>query len=146
MNEPDFHEMGPIDYVLIEWRDAEPSGEAVPLLIDLVENGTIRLLDVALIAKDEDGNAAWLNAGDEEALSGLEELLGAASGMLNDDDLHEAAEALDAGTYAALIVFENSWAAPFATAVRRNGGEVVATGRIPIQAIVAALDAAEAAV
>ncbi len=78
-------------------------------------------------------------------MAGLEELLGAASGMLDQGDLQEAAEALEPGTVAALLVFENSWAAPFATAIRRNGGQLVASGRIPIQSVVAALDAADAA-
>ena len=78
-----------------------------------------------------------------EAIEGIEELLGASSGLLDEDDLSEAAKALEPGASAALIVYENSWAAPFATAVRRNGGQLVASGRIPVQALVAALDAAE---
>ena len=143
MNDTDVTEMGPIDYILIEWRDTAPTGEALPLLMDLVERGTIRILDIALIAKDEDGNAASVGAGDEAAMAAFEELLGAASGMLDQGDLEEAAEALEPGTIAALLVFENSWAAPFATAIRRNGGQLVASGRIPIQSVVAALDAAE---
>src|SRR5689334_14398231 len=97
MSETDFTEMGPIDYLLIEWRDAEPTGEAAPLLMDLVERGLIRILDIALIAKDEDGTAAAIDAVDEEAMAGLEELLGAASGMLDQGDLQEAAEALEPG-------------------------------------------------
>lgn len=144
MNETDITEMGPIDYILIEWPDQQPQGEAAPLLIDLVDRGIIRVLDVSIIVKDEDGSAAALGAADVAAIEGLEELLGAASGMLSNDDLQEAAEAMEPGTSAALIVYENSWAAPFATAVRRNGGQLVASGRIPVQAVIAALDAAEA--
>ena len=145
MSETDLTEMGPIDYLLIEWRDAEPTGEAVPLLMDLVERGLIRILDIALIAKDKDGTAGSMGVSDDEAMSALEELLGAASGLLSQDDLQEAAEALEPDTIAALLVFENSWAAPFASAIRRNGGQLVASGRIPIQSVVAALDAADAA-
>jgi hypothetical protein len=144
MTTEEITEMGPIDYVLIEWADGQPRGEAAPLLIDLVERGIIRILDLCLVAKDEGGEVSALQAADVEAIEGLEELLGASSGLLDGEDLEEAAKALEPGAAAALIVYENSWAAPFATAVRRNGGQLVANGRIPTQALIAALDAVEA--
>jgi len=131
-------ELGPIDYVLIEWK-GEPTGEAVPHLVDLVDRGIIRLLDIAFITKADDGSVATLeltDLGDEFAV-----FEGASSGLLGDEDHSEAAAALGAGTSAALIVFENSWAAPFATAVRRAGGELVASGRIPAQDLLDALEA-----
>jgi hypothetical protein len=141
----ELNEMGPIDYLVIEWPGRQPTGEAVPHMIDLVDRGLIRILDLAFIAKAEDGSVAALeiaDLGDEvEAFAAFE---GASSGLLSDEDITEAAAALEAGTSAALLVFENLWAAPFATAVRRSGGQLVASGRIPVQAVLAALDAAEA--
>jgi hypothetical protein len=136
-------EMGPIDYLIVEWPDRQPTGEAAPYLLDLVDQGLIRILDLAFIAKGEDGSIARLeiaDLGDEFAV-----FAGASSGLLGDDDADEAAAVLEPGTSAALLVCENSWAAPFATAMRRSGAQLVASGRIPTQALIAALDAAEAA-
>jgi uncharacterized membrane protein len=144
MNTQELDEMGPIDYVLIEWPGRQPTGEAVPHLVDLVDRGIIRLLDLAFITKDEDGNVAGVEI--SEIADQVEEMKvfeGASSGLLTDDDTAEAAEALEPGTSAALLVYENSWAGPFAAAVRRSGGQLVATGRIPIQALLAALEAEE---
>ena len=137
-------ELGPIDYVLIEWPDRQPSGEGVPILIDLVDRGIIRILDLTFITKGEDGAIAGLELADVGAIEGFEQLVGASSGLLGDDDTAEAAAALEPGTSAALIVYENSWAGPFAAAVRRNGGQLVAGGRIPAQAVLDALDEVEA--
>jgi hypothetical protein len=138
-------EIGPIDYILVEWPDQQPNGEAVPHLIDLVERGIIRILDLALFMKGDDGSVAAVEI---ESLGGEAEQLtvfaGASSGLIGDSDLEEAAAALEPGTAAALLVYENSWAAPFATAVRRNGGQLVASGRIPVQDVLEALDALEA--
>jgi hypothetical protein len=138
-------EIGPIDYVLIEWRGRQPNGEAMPHLIDLVERGVIRILDVAFIAKDEDGSVAGIELADlGEDGAQLSVFEGASSGLISDEDVGEAAGALEPGTSAALLVFENSWAAPFVAAVRSSGGELVASGRIPAEDVLAALDAAEA--
>jgi hypothetical protein len=144
MSAEDIDEMGPIDYVVIEWPDRQPSGEGVPILLDLVERGIVRIIDLAFITKAEDGTVAALELADVGAIEGLEELVGASSGLLDESDVAEAGEALEPGTSAALLVYENSWAAPFAAALRRNGAQLVANGRIPVQAILAALDAAEA--
>jgi hypothetical protein len=137
-------EMGPIDYLIVEWPDRQPTGEAAPYLIDLVDRGLIRILDLAFIAKGEDGSVAALeiaDVGDEvEAFAAFE---GASSGLLSDDDVAAAGEALEPGTSAALLVYENRWAAPFAAAMRRTGAQLVASGRIPVQDMLAALDAAE---
>ena len=135
-------EMGPIDYLVVEWPDRQPTGEAAPYLLDLVDRGLIRILDLAFIAKDPDGSVARLeiaDLGDE-----FEVFVGASSGLLSDEDADQAAAALEPGTSAALLVYENTWAAPFATAMRRSGAQLVASGRIPTQALIAALDAAEA--
>lgn len=144
MSTEQLQEMGPVDYILIEWRDRQPNGEAAPHLIDLVERGIIRILDLAFISKDADGNVGAIELADVAAVEGLGELVGAASGLLSEEDTAEAATALEPGTSAALIVFENSWAAPLATALRNNGGELVASGRIPVQSLLEALEQAEA--
>jgi hypothetical protein len=138
-------EIGPIDYVLIEWRGQQPNGEAMPHLIDLVERGVIRILDVAFIVKGEDGSVAGVELADlGDGAAQLSVFEGASSGLISDEDVGEAAGALEPGTSAALLVFENTWAAPFVAAVRRSGGELVASGRIPAEDVLAALDAAEA--
>ena len=134
-------ELGPIDYLLVEWPGKQPNGEALPHLVDLVDRGLIRILDFAFIKKEEDGSVIQLEIADlgDEILV----LEGASSGILSDEDTSEAAQALENGTSAALLVYENSWAAPFASAVRRSGGQLVASGRIPVNEILAALEAAE---
>jgi dihydroorotase-like cyclic amidohydrolase len=142
----ELEEMGPIDYVLVEWPGKQPTGEAVPYLVDLVDKGIIRVLDLAFITKAEDGSVAGIDIADlGELVEEMKVFTGASSGVLSDDDFAEAAEALEPGTSAALLVYENRWAGPFAAAVRRSGGQLVANGRIPVQAFLAALDAAEEA-
>jgi hypothetical protein len=137
-------EMGPIDYLVVEWPDRQPNGEAMPHLIELVDRGLIRIVDLAFIAKGEDGSVVRLEIADlGEDVPELAVFEGASSGLLSDEDTDEAASVLEPGTSAALLVFENRWAAPFAAAVRRSGGQLVANGRIPVQALLAALDAAE---
>jgi hypothetical protein len=146
LNETDLSEMGPIDYVLIEWPDRQPDGRAVPHLVDLIDRGIIRLLDLTFITKGEDGSVAAVEIADlGDGAEDFAVFEGASSGLLTDEDTDEAAGALEPGTSAVLIVFENRWAAPFATAVRESGGQLVASGRIPIQAMLAALEAAESA-
>ena len=146
MGTDEINEMGPIDYILIEWPGRQPTGEAAPILVDLVERGIVRILDLAFITKAEDGSIAGLEIselGDE--VEELKVFEGVSSGLLSDDDTAEAAAALEPGTSAALLVYENRWAGPFAAAVRRSGGQLVASGRIPVQAVLAALEAAEEA-
>jgi hypothetical protein len=139
-------EMGPIDYIVVEWQGRQPNGEAVPHLIDLVDRGLIRILDLAFIAKDGDGSVAALEISElGQQVEEFATFAGASSGLLSDEDVAEAAQALEPGTSAALLVYENSWAAPFATAVRRSGGQLVASGRIPVEDVLAALDAADSA-
>jgi Family of unknown function (DUF6325) len=141
MIDEQLQEMGPIDYVVLEWPGRQPQGEAAPLIMDLHDRGIIRILDVALLVKGEDGSTATASMDD----AAFGEFEGASTGLLGDDDLEEAAGALEPGTSAAVLVWENRWAAPVATALRRSGGQLVASGRIPVQAILAALDAVEAA-
>jgi dihydroorotase-like cyclic amidohydrolase len=142
----ELEDMGPIDYRLIEWPGRQPTGEAAPILVDLVERGIIRVLDLAFIAKAEDGSVAGLEITDlGQQVEELKVFEGASSGLLTEDDTAEAAKALEPGTSAALMVFENRWAAPLASALRRSGAQLAASGRIPVQAILAALEAAEEA-
>lgn len=138
-------EMGPIDYLVVEWPDRQPTGGAAPHLVDLVERGLIRILDLTFFIKEEDGSIGVLEVADVgRNAPELAVFEGVSSGLLSDEDLDEAAAALEPGTAAAVLVYENRWAAPFAAAVRRSGGQLVASGRIPVQALIAALDAAEA--
>jgi hypothetical protein len=138
---PDVTEMGPIDYVVLEWpRDVTPAGVA-DHIVDLVDRGIVRILDIAFILKDEDGNIVALDVSDHDTFAPFE---GASSGILADDDLQDAGEALEPGTAAAVLIWENRWAAPLATALRKSGAQLVASGRIPVQAILASLEAAEA--
>jgi hypothetical protein len=144
VNANELDEMGPIDYLVIEWPDRQPSGEAAPLLVDLVDRGLIRVIDIAFLAKGEDGSVTTLDiASLAEQSESLKELAGASSGLLSEEDAGEAATALEPGSSAAILVYENRWAGPFAAALRRSGAQLVANGRIPVQAILAALDAAE---
>ncbi|HEX6115933.1 MAG TPA: DUF6325 family protein [Solirubrobacterales bacterium] len=137
-------EMGPIDYLVIEWPGGQPTGGAAPLLVDLVDRGLIRVLDLAFVRKAEDGAAEPLDISELAAeVEGMSQLIGAASGLLDSEDLDQVANALDPGSAAGILVYENAWAGPFAAAVRRGGGELVANGRIPVQSILAALDAVE---
>jgi hypothetical protein len=145
LTDEEMREMGPIDYVLVEWPGQLPNGQLAPQLVDLVDRGLIRILDLAFLTKGEDGSVAGVELADLGGeVTELSVFEGAASGLLSDEDIAEAGGALEPGTAAALLVYENTWAAPFATAVRRSGGQLVASGRIPVDDVLAALDAAEA--
>jgi Family of unknown function (DUF6325) len=138
-------EMGPIDYLLVEWPGKQPEGEIAPYLVDLVDRGLIRILDLAFLAKAEDGTIMAVEIADIGGeVAELAVFEGASSGLLDNEDFEQAGEALEPGTSAALLVYENTWAGPFAAAVRRSGGQLVASGRIPVTDVLAALDAAEA--
>jgi Family of unknown function (DUF6325) len=138
-------EMGPIDYLLVEWPGKQPEGEIAPYLVDLVDRGLIRILDLVFLAKGEDGSIAAMEIADVGGeVAELAIFEGASSGLLDDEDIDEAGGALEPGTSAALLVYENTWAGPFAAAVRRSGGQLVASGRIPVTDVLAALDAVEA--
>jgi Family of unknown function (DUF6325) len=141
-------ELGPVDVLVIGYPKGAPmTGEAVPLLVDLIENGIVRVLDVMFVAKAEDGSFEGFGATglSDRGVGDMTVFEGASSGILGDDDVSEAASALQPGEAAVLLMYENRWAAPFANAVRRNGGVVIANQRIPLTEVEAALDAAEAA-
>ena len=137
--------MGPIDCVVIEFPDGQPKGEAAPLLLDLVDRGIIRVLDLIFITKDPDGTVSGVEISNLDGEGGgeLAVFAGASSGILGDEDREQAGNAIEPGTAAAVLLYENRWAAPFARAVRKAGGQLVAFERIPVQALLAALEAAE---
>ena len=140
----DIGDMGPVDYLIVEFPGSRMTGEGLPLLVDLVERGLIRILDLVFIRKGTDGSVEVLelrNVGDEVDLTVFE---GASSGLLDQGDLDDAGATLAPGNSAAVLVYENLWAAPLAGALRRSGAELVASGRIPVDALLASLDAAEA--
>jgi Family of unknown function (DUF6325) len=142
----DLDQMGPIDYIVVAFPTERMTGEAFPLLVDLADRGVIRILDLVFLRKDPDGVVTTLTQVDLDRMKVLEAALfdGAASGLLGPDEIAEAAQALEPGTAAGVLVYENAWATPFAAALRRSGGQLVASGHIPVHAIVEALDALEA--
>ncbi|MFJ1606004.1 DUF6325 family protein [Streptomyces sp. NPDC088253] len=137
--------MGPIDYIVVEFPGNRMTGEGFPLLVDLVDRGLIRILDLMFVRKDEDGSVVGLEIADLTGDGALDLAVfeGASSGLLGEDDIQEAGSALEPGNSAGILVYENLWAAPFATALRHGGAQVVASGRIPVPAVLAALDATE---
>ena len=146
MNGPE-PQPGPIDVVLIGYPPGAPmTGEAVPILLDLVDRGIIRVLDVRFVRKDQDGTFSGFDLADldRDVAGDLVAFAGATTGLLSDDDVATAAAEIEAGSAAVMIVYENRWAAPFVDAVRRNGGVLIANQRIGVQELVDALDAAEA--
>ena len=130
-------EMGPIDYLVVEFPGNKMTGEGLPLLVDLVDRGIIRILDLVFVTKDADGNVAGMEIADFDGDGELDLAVfeGASSGLLGEDDIGEASSVLEPNSSAAILVYENTWAGPFAAAVRRGGGQLVASGRIPIQAL-----------
>jgi hypothetical protein len=143
----DLDEMGPIDYIVVEFPGSKMNGEAFPHLVDLVDRGIVRILDLVFVTKELDGSIKGIAIADldDDGELDLAVFEGASSGLIGDDDIEEAGGILEPGSSAGILVYENVWAGPFAAAVRRGGGQLVASGRIPIQAMLAALEAADAA-
>ena len=138
---------GPIDFILLEFPDGDNlQGEVAAEVLSLIEQGTIRLYDAVVVRKALDGSFSGVALEDVgvDALGGFALFAGARSGLIGDDDVSQAADAMEPGTVAALLVYENAWAVPFVAATRRAGGEVIASARIPAQDIMEALDALEA--
>jgi Family of unknown function (DUF6325) len=138
-------EIGPIDYLVVEFPGSKMTGEGLPLLVDLVDRGIIRILDLVFVKKELDGSVRGLAIADldKDGTLDLAVFEGASSGLLDQEDLDEAGGVLQPGSSAGLLIYENRWAAPFARELRRGGGQLVAHGRIPVQAVLAALDATE---
>jgi len=141
----DASEMGPIDFLVMEFDGDRMTGESLPLLVDLVDRGIIRILDLVFVRKAADGVVTTLTIAEIDADEGLDLTVfeGAWSGLVDQDDIDEAGQVLAAGRVAVLVVYENSWAAPLVGALRRSGAQVVAGGRITVDALLGALDATE---
>jgi Family of unknown function (DUF6325) len=136
-------ELGPVDYLVVEWPPGkEPTGEGLSHLADLTDRGLIRVLDLAFVQKQHDGKMKGLVIADldQDGSLDLAQFEGASSGILDQEDYDEAGSALEPGASAAILVYENRWAAPFAAAVRRSGAQLVASGRIPHDELVKALE------
>lgn len=138
------YEPGPIDYLMVEFPGNRMTGEGLPLLIDLVDRGIIRILDLIFVKKDADGTVTGMELSDLDTDIDLGLFQGASSGLLGPDDIMEASSVLERGSSAGILVYENTWAGPFAAALRRGGGLLVAGGRIPLEQVLVSLDAAEA--
>ena len=141
----DLDAMGPIDYLVIEFPANHITGAALPHLVDLVDRGIIRILDLIFVRKELDGTVAGVAIADldHDGTLDLAVFEGARSGLLHEEDTQHAGSVLEPGCSAAVLVYENVWAAPLAVALRKSGGQLVANGRIHIQAALAALDAAD---
>ena len=147
MSEAAIDELGPVDYLVVEFPAGSShfTGEMAAELASLADAGTIRVLDLLVLHKDEDGSVEAYEMDDLDELDELRVLETQVAEILAAEDVAHLAEAMDRGSTAGVIVWENSWAAPFASAARRSGGQLIASGRIPIQAIVASLEAEVAA-
>jgi Family of unknown function (DUF6325) len=137
---------GPIDYLALEFPEARMRGEGLAALIDLVDRGIIRLLDLRAVTRESDGTftAVAITDLDNDGTLDLAIFEGVESGLLDDDDLQKAADLIEPGKVVALLVYENTWAIPFVSAMRRVGAELIASGRIPADEVIAALDSLDA--
>jgi Family of unknown function (DUF6325) len=139
-------DVGPIDYLAVEFPEARMRGEGLAALIDLVDRGIIRLLDARAVVREADGTftAAAITDLDGDGTLDLAIFEGVESGLIDDDDLRQAADLIEPGKVVALLVYENTWAVPFVNAMRRVGADLIASGRIPADEVIAALDSLEA--
>jgi hypothetical protein len=146
MTETPLDELGPVDYVVVEFPAGASNftGEMAAELLRLVDSGTIRVIDVLILTKDADGNVEATELSDIGELGELQALETQLAELLAEDDVAHLAAAMDPGSTAGVLIWENLWAAPFASAARRSGGQLIANGRIPIQAIIASIEADEA--
>jgi hypothetical protein len=138
-------ELGPVDWIVVEFPGSRFNGQIAPALLDLVQRDLVRVLDLLVLKKDADGSleAFELSDLDEGEIGGFREYESELAMLLSEEDVTSLAAAIEPGSSAAVLVWENTWAAPFASAVRRSGGQLVASGRIPIQALLAAIEADE---
>ncbi len=143
MDEDNVDELGPVDWIVVEFPGSRFNGEIAPALRDLVERDLVRVLDLLMLKKDADGTleAFELSDLDPAEIGELRTYEAELAMLLSEDDVTAVAEAIEPGSSAAVLVWENLWAAPFGSAVRRSGGQLVASGRIPIQALLAAVEA-----
>jgi hypothetical protein len=143
MTDVQLEELGPVDYVIVEFPAGASNftGEMAAELLGLVDRGIIRVIDVLILTKDQDGAVEAMELSDIAELGELETLEAELAELLAEEDIEHLAAAMDPGSTAGVLIWENLWAAPFASAARRSGGQLIATGRIPIQAIIASIEA-----
>ncbi|MCU1475647.1 MAG: hypothetical protein JWQ64_340 [Subtercola sp.] len=143
MTNTSLDELGPIDFVIVEFPAGETNftGEIVDELVKLVDAGTIRIIDAMILLKDQDGSVEATELSDIADLGPLQAIEAELADLLAADDVIHLAAAMDPGSVAGVLVYENLWSAPFASAARRAGGQLIANGRIPIQAIIASIAA-----
>lgn len=134
-------QMGPVDFLVVEFPGDRRTGEGLPALVDLVDQGIIRIIDLVFVKRGDDGSLVQVTVADLDGDGALDLAVfeGAATGIIGDEEMAEAADVLAPGSSAAILVYENTWAVPFVTAMARSGAQVVATGRIPVEALAAAL-------
>ena len=138
--------MGPVGYLVVEFPGNKMTGEGLPILVDLVDRGLIRILDLIFVTKDADGTVAAAELRDFDGDGELDMAVfeGASSGLLSDEDIAEGGGVLEPNSSGAVLVYENRWAAPFTAALRRGGAQLVAAGFIPQDDLLASLEATEA--
>jgi uncharacterized membrane protein len=138
-------DVGPIDYLAVEFPDGQLKGEGLRALLDLVDRGIIQILDLRVVKREPDGSytAAAVADFDGDGALDLAVFSGIESGLLDDDDMREAAELIEPGSAVAVLLYENTWAGPFVSAMRRAGAEVISSGRIPATTVLDALEALE---
>ena len=148
MTERSIDELGPVDYLVVEFPAGESNftGEMAKELVALVDSGTIRLIDVLVLTKDADGSVDAMELSDIENLGPLQQVEAELAELLAEEDVVNLAASMDPGSTAGVLIWENLWAAPFASAARRAGGQLIADGRIPIQAIIASIEADDDAI
>ena len=147
MTEYELEALGPVDYLVVEFPKGEAnfSGEIVAELVNLVDAGTIRVIDILILTKDDEGDIDAMELSDAGDLGDLLRIEADLAELLAAEDVAHLAAAMDPGSVAGVLVYENLWAAPFAAAARRAGGRLIADGRIPIQSIIASIEADAAA-
>ncbi len=143
LSDTELSELGPVDYLVVEFPagQANFTGEMVDELLALVDAGTIRVIDILILTKNDDGSVDALELSDLDDLGPLVAIEAELAELLAEDDVEHLAAAMDPGSVAGVLIWENLWAAPFADAARRSGGQLIANGRIPIQAIIASIEA-----
>ena len=139
-------QMGPVDYLIVEFPGSKMTGEGFEILVDLVDRGLIHILDLVFLKKEDDGSVVGIAIADLDGDGDLDLAVfeGVSSGLLDDEDLEGAGSALEPGSSAAILIYENAWAAPFAAALRRSGAQLVARGGIPADDLASAVETAEA--
>jgi len=145
-HDTDLDALGPVDYIIVEFPAGASNftGEMAKELLALVDSGTIRVIDILILTKNEDGVVEAMELSDIEELGPLQAVEAQLAELLAEEDVENLAAAMEPGSTAGVLIWENLWAAPFASAARHSGGQLIATGRIPIQAIIASIEADQA--